>query len=102
MDCYSAMARGLLLGNDVMERTTFTAYGKPFSWNGGSCMIIIDQKSAFAPGIQKAEIAHIASLVTRLCVRHNPNSGEPFGGQMVMGESDAYTLTVYGREWPQK
>ncbi|KAL8644901.1 MAG: hypothetical protein Q9210_007014 [Variospora velana] len=99
MDCYSAMARGLLVGDDVMERKIFTTGNKPFSWNGGSCMIIIDQKGTAAPRIQKAEIAHYASLVTRLCVRHSPE-GEPLGGQMAMGERDAYTLTVYGREWP--
>ncbi|KAI4140590.1 MAG: hypothetical protein L6R39_005737 [Caloplaca ligustica] len=96
MDCFGDMARGLLLGDDVMERKKFTLYGRPFSWNAGTCMIIIDQSGAAAPGIQKAEIAHIAALVTRICVSYSLED-EPLGGQALMGDGDAYRLTVYGR-----
>lgn len=98
MDCYSSMARGILLGDDTMLRKIWTEYEKPGSWNSGTCMIILDQKGAAAPGIQKAEIAHVASTVTRFCVRQSPDR-EPLGGQTSIGERDAYTLTVFGREW---
>lgn len=99
MDCYFDMARGLLVGDDVMMPKRYTEHGRPFAWNAGTCMIIIDQIGADAPLIQTAEIAHIAALVTRFCVVRKVQ-GEPLGGQTIMGEGDAYTLSVYGRREP--
>lgn len=97
MDCYSGMARGLLLGDDVMLRKVWTEPGRPYSWNSGTCMIILDQRGDVAPGIQKAEIAHFASLITRICVVNNME-GEPLGGQIHIGIGDAYSVTVWGRD----
>ncbi|KAI4191557.1 MAG: hypothetical protein LQ346_004744 [Caloplaca aetnensis] len=99
MDCYSSMARGLLLGDDVMQPKDWTEPGRPYSWNSGTCMIILDQKDAdAAPGIQEAEVAHVAAVITRICVTKKA-LGEPLGGQTLVGIRDAYTLTVWGRDW---
>ncbi|KAL8760690.1 MAG: hypothetical protein Q9184_003137 [Pyrenodesmia sp. 2 TL-2023] len=97
MHCYTSMARGLLLGDDVMERKVWTTPGRPFSWNSGTCMIILDQKGDVTPGIQEAEIAHVASLITRICVVKNVE-GEPLGGQASIGIGNAYSVTVWGRD----
>ncbi|KAL8902754.1 MAG: hypothetical protein Q9207_004407 [Kuettlingeria erythrocarpa] len=99
MDCYSSMARGLLLGDDVMEAKVWTEPRRPYSWNSGTCMIILDQKDDGAPpGIQEAEVAHVAALITRFCVAEKV-LGEPLGGQTFVGDGDEYTLTVWGRDW---
>ncbi|KAL8924779.1 MAG: hypothetical protein Q9208_003869 [Pyrenodesmia sp. 3 TL-2023] len=98
MDCYSSMARGLLLGDDVMLRKDWTEPGRPYSWNAGSCMIILDQKGNVAPGIQEAEIAHVASVITRICVLKSME-GEPLGGQASIGIGNAYSVTVWGRDY---
>lgn len=95
-DCYAGMARGLLLGDDVMYPLRWTKDKLPTTWAVGTCMIILDEKDG-APGrLQRAEIAHVAALVTRICVTHND---DPLGGQTSIGDRNQFTVTVYGRQW---
>ena len=96
MDCYSDMARGLLLGDDVMDRERIRKQNLPFSWNAGTCMIILSDKTGVFGTLQKVEIAHVAALITRVCVTHNE---EPLGGFTSLGDRNQFTLTVYGRKY---
>ncbi|KAL9001892.1 MAG: hypothetical protein Q9188_005152 [Gyalolechia gomerana] len=97
MDCYWGMARGLLLGDDVMAPTRWNKDMVPFAWSTGSCSIILDEPSQTPGSLRKAEIAHFTAIITKICVKNNP---VPLGGQMFIGEGDQFSLTVWGRKWP--
>lgn len=97
MDCYAGIARSVLLGDDVMVPTRWTDNMIPFAWNAASCCIILDKPKPAPADLEKAEVAHYAALIARVCVKNNK---EPLGGQMVVGARNQFTLTLWGRKWP--
>ncbi|KAL8869488.1 MAG: hypothetical protein Q9174_004239 [Haloplaca sp. 1 TL-2023] len=101
MDCYSGIARAMLLGDDVMERKRWGEGNTPFSWNAGSCMFVLDPGDGKASDIiSKAEIAHVAAQLTLFCVTRRQED-ERLGGQAEIGSSGHFSLNVLGRKWPQ-
>lgn len=100
MDCYTGIARALLLGDDVMVPERWTKARLPYAWKAGSCQIILDAEDERAVGdIQMAEIAHVASMVTLYCVtdRDGPKA---LGGQAPIGSEGQFMVTLFGRKWP--
>ena len=101
MDCYSGIARAMLLGEDVMERKRWSNNNTPFAWNAGSCLFILDPGDEKGPDdISMAEIAHVAAQVTLFCVTTREED-ERYGGQAEIGSSGHYSLNVLGRKWPE-
>lgn len=98
MDCYGGMARSILLGDDVMIPTRWTDSMIPFAWNAGSCCIVLDKTKPGPANLPKAEIAHYAAIMTKICVKNNE---DPLGGQMTIGSRDQFTVTLWGRKWPE-
>ncbi|KAL8694806.1 MAG: hypothetical protein Q9224_003499 [Gallowayella concinna] len=96
LDCYRTMARGLLLGDDVMDRRRWARINTPFTWNAGTCMIIVDSRDETALDyFSDAEIAHVAASIALPCVANND---EPLGGRASIGIRGDFTVTVYGRD----
>ncbi|KAI4089619.1 MAG: hypothetical protein LQ339_008525 [Xanthoria mediterranea] len=95
MDCYTDMARALLLGDGVMDRGRWTGRSVPFSYAAGTCLIILDSDDYTAVDyFSEAEIAHAAAMITFPCVANNDL---PLGGRMHIGVRGVYTVTVFGR-----
>ena len=96
MDCYTNMARGLLLGDGVMERGIWSAANLPFVYTAASCAIILD---AVAPDaidyFSEAEIAHAAATIAFPCIANND---DPLGGRTHVGGRGVFTVTIFGRK----
>ena len=98
MDCYTNMARAVLLGDLVMDRQRWSKYNTPFTYSAGSCLIILDSDDETAVDyFSEAEIAHLAATITFPCVQNND---EPLGGRTHIGAKGQFTVTVFGREPP--
>ncbi|KAL8726364.1 MAG: hypothetical protein Q9166_006771 [cf. Caloplaca sp. 2 TL-2023] len=98
MDCYTNMARALLLGDDVMDRRIWTRYNVPFSYSARSCLIILDSEDmTVVDHFSEAEIAHLAAVITFPCVENND---VPLGGRTHIGDKGEFTVTVFGRRPP--
>ncbi|KAI4195747.1 MAG: hypothetical protein LQ350_007028 [Teloschistes chrysophthalmus] len=101
IDCYTDVARGLLLGDEVMVRKRWARPNLPFAYNAGTCMIVVSSEED--PGavgwFQMAEVAHVASIVTLYCVT-NRKPGEAVGGHMPVGPGRVFRVTVLGRKFP--
>ncbi|KAL8699710.1 MAG: hypothetical protein Q9201_005852 [Fulgogasparrea decipioides] len=101
MDCYTDVARGLLLGDEVMIRQIWTRVRLPFSWNAGTCQVILDAEDLSAwDYIQPAEIAHVASMITYFCViAQEPHLA--YGGVASIGNKGEFRVVVLGRTNPR-
>ncbi|KAL8843947.1 MAG: hypothetical protein Q9205_002849 [Flavoplaca limonia] len=100
MDCYTDIARGLLLGDGVMDRDRWAGYIVPFTYTAASCLIILDSNDKREVDyFSEAEIAHAAAMITFPCVANND---EPLGGRTHIGAKGVYTVTVFGREPPPR
>ncbi|KAI4230937.1 MAG: hypothetical protein LQ352_008422, partial [Teloschistes flavicans] len=44
IDCYMDMARGLLIGDEVMIRKRWARPNIPYSYNAGTCMIVVSSE----------------------------------------------------------
>lgn len=95
MDCYTNMARALLLGDGVMDRGRWTSRSVPFTYYAGSCVIVLDSDEYNAVDyFSEAEIAHAAAMITFPCVANNDL---PLGGRTHIGGRGVYTVSVFGR-----
>ncbi|KAL8928135.1 MAG: hypothetical protein Q9172_001045 [Xanthocarpia lactea] len=98
MDCYTNMARAVLLGDLVMDRRRWSKNNTPYTYSAGSCLIILDFDDETAVDyFSEAEIAHLAAIITFPCVAHND---EPLGGRTRIGAKGEFTVTVFGRKPP--
>ncbi|KAL8723519.1 MAG: hypothetical protein Q9181_007270 [Wetmoreana brouardii] len=101
MDCYGVVARGLLLGDEVMVRQRWTRVRLPFAWKAGTCQVILDAEELSAwDDIQLAEIAHVASMVTYACVT-TQGKQSAFGGLAPVGDKGEFKVLILGRTRPQ-